>query len=236
MRRFRKAMLGLPSSFEEARATRQGIEARLRRVIARTERVAETAERDAMVREVAVTVNLRPDDLREARAIAEVAAAAGAPGTLEYWKSAPYLLSFMRGYKLRQRLAEQARTPSPRLRAAIRAARPFQLDRAAVDSYRPIAPNNGRMRALVETAFDGDMARRLWVPPSLPYFGSRIGPARRWSSRLGRWFPMPSPRSCRTRPSAAWEWETGATATSTHRPPARSSFARSKAGSPVCVP
>jgi hypothetical protein len=175
MRRFRRAILALPDSFDEARATRQGIEARLSRVIARTERVAETAERDAMVREVADPVELRPDDLREARAIAEVAAAAGAPGTLEYWKSAPYLLSFMRGYKLRNRLDEQDRAPSPRLRAAIRAARPFQLDRAAVDAYRPIAPNNGRMRALAETAFDGDMARRLWVPPSLPYFGSRIG-------------------------------------------------------------
>ena len=125
------------------------------------------------------------------------------------------------------------RAPSPRLRAAVRAARPYQLDRAAVDAYRPIAANNGRMRALAETAFDGDMAApALGAAVGCPTSAAGSAPARRWSSRLGRWSPMPSRRSCRTRPSAGWAWARHPRLLD--RPTTRrSSSARSRAGPPV---
>lgn len=174
MRKFRSAIQGLPASFDSAKEIRIGIEDTLRSVIARTERVSETTERDAMLQDIEVPVTIEPADLIEARAVARVADAADAPGTVEYWKSAPYLLSFLRDYKLGQRLDHLKDMPSDALLAAIREAKSAQLDAGAIAAYRPIPLNNGRMRALKEIAFRDDMARRLWMPPSLPYFGSRV--------------------------------------------------------------
>lgn len=174
MRRYRLAMQGLPSSFDDACAIKTGIEDTLRSVIARTERVAETDERDAMMRDVDVPVTVEPADLIEARTVARVADAADAPGTVEYWKSAPYLLSFLRDYKLGQRLDHLKDAPGEALLAAIRDAGSAKIDTDAIESYRPIPENNGRMRALKEIAFRDDMAKRLWIPPSLPYFGPRV--------------------------------------------------------------
>lgn len=174
MRRFRNAMQALPGSFDTARKVKSGIEGMLRQVIARTERVSETEQRDAMMRDVDVPITVEPADLIEARAVAHVAAAADAPGTVEYWKSAPYLLNFLRDYKLGQRLDYLKKAPSEALTNAIRAAKSAQINVEDVENYRPVPENNGRMRALKTVAFKDDMAKRLWVPPSLPYFGPRV--------------------------------------------------------------
>lgn len=174
MRRMRNALQMLPGSFDLAKDVKTGIERQLKQVIARTERVSETADRDAMVRDMSVPITLKSQDLLEARAIARVAEAAEAPGTVEYWKSAPYLLSFLRDYKLGQKLETQKDSPSDTLLAAIRGAGTAQIDVAAVKAYRPIHLSNGRMRALQDITSQNGLDRRLWVPPSLPYFGARI--------------------------------------------------------------
>ena len=172
MQHFRQAMQALPARFENARALRERIEGQLRRVIARTERVAETDDRDAMICEFRHDLDVIPSDLIEAVALAAVAKAAGAPGTVEYWKSSPWLLNLMRGYKLVDRLKEQASAPSAALCTAMKGAIPLQIGLHAVESYEHLIPANGRMRKLGDLAFASDMARRLWIAPSLPYFGN----------------------------------------------------------------
>jgi hypothetical protein len=174
MQRFRQAMQALPGSLDFALTVKSRIETLLRGVMARTERVADTADREAMLQDVPSDIALYPDDLREARAIAEVAKALGAPGTVEYWKSVPYLLSFLRDYKLRKLLDVQGSAPSPALCAAIRGSYPFQLRKDQVQGYAEIPLNNGRMRTLRDRAFEGGLARKLWLPPSLPYQGERV--------------------------------------------------------------
>ncbi len=174
MRRFRASMQGLPDSFDRALGVKNRIETTLRRVISRTERVSETENRDAMMRDVSVPVTVEAQDLIEARDVARIADAAGAPSTIEYWKSAPYLLNFLRDYKLGHKLEEQKDAPSKRLLSAIRDASSAQIDAEDVENYRPIPENNGRMRALKDLAFRDDLARHLWMPPSLPYFGERV--------------------------------------------------------------
>lgn len=171
MRRFRSALLGLPGTVEEAAACRDRVEGRLRKVIARTERVDSTAARDAMLAEPRVPVSVAAEDLAEARAVARVAEAAGAPLSTEYWKSAPCLLNFMRDYVLKRRLRELAEAPGPALVAALEAARGTCLDHAALDRYEPVVPANGRMRALFEDVFAAGLAERLWIPPAVPYYG-----------------------------------------------------------------
>ena len=171
MRRFRTALLGMPTTYDDAVARRAYLEGRLRRVIARTERVDATAERDAMLHQTTPTIAIAEEDLREALAVAAVARAAGESLPVDYWKSAPFLLNFMRDYALKKRLKALADAPPPALAEAVEAARHVCLDRAAIASWRPVAPSNGRMRALADVVFSDRMAERLWVPPSAPYYG-----------------------------------------------------------------
>ena len=169
--RFRRAILSLPNSKETAREYKWSIEERLRAVIARTERVASTRDRDSMVEEPYLTVGVEPEDLRAAAAVAEVARVADAPEIVEYWKSAPYLLNFMRDYALKRaiRAYDGKECPAPLL-DAITAARPSSLIRRRIREYRPLNPPNGRMRLLMDDVFGDGLDQHLWIPPSLPYY------------------------------------------------------------------
>ena len=172
--RFRRAILSLPVAKEEACNRRSLIERRLRSVIARTERVASTEDRNAMVDEPPLTVGVEPKDLCSAAAVAKIARILESPEIVEYWKSAPYLLNFMRDYALKRALKASAGKQLPAdLLDAIKAARPSCLIRNRINAYRPLIPPNGRMRALMDDIFGDDLERRLWIPPSLPYYDDR---------------------------------------------------------------
>jgi hypothetical protein len=171
MRAFRGLLHALPQSHASAVETRQTIERRLRRVIARTERVASTVERDSMMSEPAVTVSVAPADLAQASAVSQVARTLDAPEIIEYWKSSPYLLNFMRHYSLKRLLEDQANAPSAALRTAIQAARPAMLDHDALHAYAPLDPANGRMRAIMDDIFGQHLEQNLWLPAAMPYYG-----------------------------------------------------------------
>ncbi|MGL1180850.1 hypothetical protein ACSTLD_24250, partial [Vibrio parahaemolyticus] len=89
----------------------------------------------------------------QASAVSQVARTLDAPEIIEYWKSSPYLLNFMRHYSLKRLLEDQANAPSAALRTAIQAARPAMLDHDAIDAYAPLDPANGRMRAIMDDIF-----------------------------------------------------------------------------------
>ena len=173
MRAFRGLLHALPQSQSHASAveTRQSIERRLRRVIARTERVASTVERDSMMSEPRIAVSIAPADLAQASAVSQVARTLDAPEIIEYWKSSPYLLNFMRHYSLKRLLEEQIDAPSAMLRTAIQAARPAMLDHDAIDAYAPLDPANGRMRAIMDDIFGQNLEQNLWIPAAMPYYG-----------------------------------------------------------------
>jgi hypothetical protein len=125
-----------------------------------------------MMGEPAIAVSVTPADLAQASAVSQVARTLDAPDIVEYWKSSPYLLNFMRHYSLKRLLEAQADAPSATLRDAIRAARPAMLDHDAIDGYEPLEPANGRMRAIMDDIFDHQLERHLWIPASMPYYGA----------------------------------------------------------------
>lgn len=172
MRAFRGLLHALPQSHASAVEARKTIEQRLRRVIARTERIASTVERDSMMSEPAIAVSVAPADLAQASALSQVARTLDAPEIIEYWKSAPYLLNFMRHYSLKQLLAAQAQAPTASLCDAIRTARPTMLDRESIDAYAPLEPANGRMRAIMDDMFGQHLEQNLWIPAAMPYYGA----------------------------------------------------------------
>lgn len=171
MRRFRGFLQRLPASTPDAKRARKGVERKLKRVMSRTERVGSTVGRDSMLAEPPMPTTISPNDLHQAAATSRVALAADAPETTEYWKSAPYLLNFMRDYTLKRRLKELSPSPDPALVAALANAETLALRRESIDAYEPIDPANGRLRALTSDLFDAGLDQQLWIAPSLPYYG-----------------------------------------------------------------
>ncbi|WP_210243213.1 helicase-related protein [Mesorhizobium sp. B2-6-5] len=171
---FRRALQAMPETTSVARIQRDRVQHILSQVVARTERVDSTDDRNALVREIKPQLTIETGDLREAMAVAHVAELISAPGIVEYWKSSPYLLNFMRGYKLREKLQALKLRPAKELRKAVRAAAPHFISKKQVEGYEKIAIRNGRMRALAESAFQHGLDRALWIPPSLPSFGEPV--------------------------------------------------------------
>ena len=172
MRQFRGFLHALPAARPEAIEARRGVEHRLRKVMVRTERVASTDDRNSMVDESSMPMVIHPTDLREAAAVSEVARALDAPEITEYWKSAPYLLNFMRDYALKRLLRDNLDRPTQHLREALARAGACMLDRGRLDTYEPLEPANGRMRGVMDEVFGDGLDQHLWIPPSLPYYGS----------------------------------------------------------------
>ncbi|MCA1510213.1 helicase-related protein [Bradyrhizobium sp. NBAIM01] len=192
MRMFRTMLQALPASHGAAIECRAGIEQRLRRVIARTERVGSTKDRDSMVEEPQMSLTIAPADLAQAAVVSSISRVLDAPEIVEYWKSAPYLLNFMRDYSLKRLLAEQAAKPSAALRDALAVARPQMLSRELLDAYEPLEPANGRMRALIDDVFNSKLEEHLWIPASMPYYGpARSSPPPTKSLVFSSWSMVP---------------------------------------------
>ncbi|WP_029415247.1 DEAD/DEAH box helicase, partial [Brevundimonas bacteroides] len=179
MRAFRTALHGLPAAQAEALQQKAKVETALKQVMCRTERVSSTVDRDSMVCEPPSALTVQSDDLRQAMAVSGVARALEAPDVIEYWKSAPYLLNFMRDYALKRVMKDKEGTkPSAALVAALASAKGACLDHDALNAYAPIEPANGRMRAVMDDVFQDGLEQNLWIPPSLPYYGEAQSGAR----------------------------------------------------------
>ncbi|MDE0232469.1 MAG: helicase-related protein [bacterium] len=141
----------------------------LRQVMARTERLAATPDRDGMLTEPKVPVSLASADLRSYLRLADLARAVGHHDPTEYWKSAPYLVNFMEHYKLK-RAIERAVAEGQLVEDLGLDPGPGLLSWQEVERYQRVDPQNGRLRWLLD-----DLERRrafdlLWVPPSIRYY------------------------------------------------------------------
>ena len=103
----------------------------------------------------------------------------GAADPVEYWKSAPYPLSFMEGYDVKRRLRGAAAT-DPAAAADIAGALSGGdglLDPEVLARYAEVDPGNARLRGLAADMLESGAWRLLWMPPSLAYYTPR-GPYR----------------------------------------------------------
>ena len=137
-----RSALTSAESFASAEAICGDIGSELRDVMARTERLAATPNRDGMLQELDAQVAVEPDDLRAYLRIGDLAETVEHHEPTEYWKSGPYLVNFMERYKLKQavelaaadgRLADDGRLdPGPGL-----------LSWEDVEAYQRIDPRTG---------------------------------------------------------------------------------------------
>lgn len=169
---FRAGLLSLRSGADLAAldATRRAIEESLLNVMCRTERVGTTLAQDAMVKERPITPLLTADDLGDLRLVETVGQALGERDIIEYWKSSPYLLNFMKGYQLKRALELDLKRRSSGLPGVIRAHSERLLRADTVDRYAEIDPGNARLRAMQAEIDQSGLWKLLWMPPSLPYW------------------------------------------------------------------
>ena len=146
------------------------VEEALRRIMSRTERVAASAERDAMVREKRRLGALAPTDVGQYLAADALFRAVGEPDPMRFWKSAPYLPHFMSGYRFNERLRDAIETePEPVAEVLGRHDSAF-LAAGSVHGWEELAAANPRLRDLVGCLLEGGDWRLLWIPPTLPYW------------------------------------------------------------------
>ncbi|HEV7682889.1 MAG TPA: helicase-related protein [Pyrinomonadaceae bacterium] len=172
LEQYRRELFRL-SSGEASRllTIKRELELALRKVMVRTEKLATSEDRDGMLQEVAAKSQLSSGDLRDYVSLQNIARMLDQPDTLQYWKSAPYLLHFMDGYKLKDTFALSAQIPE-REKQLARAlgANGLLLNWRDIEFYRAIDPGNDRLRALLDDTVGKGAWQLLWVPPSLPYY------------------------------------------------------------------
>jgi Helicase conserved C-terminal domain len=149
------------------------LEASLKQVMVRTERLALTGDRNGMLVEVIPDrSSLLPSDLQQYLSLQDIARLIEYEDTLEFWKSAPYLLNFMDDYDLKRKFSKTVDSDPqpPKLKIAVQAAMEGLLNRRDIERYRQVDPGNSRLRYLHRTTIERGAWRLLWIPPSLPYY------------------------------------------------------------------
>jgi len=158
---------GMRSEFHSGK--KDELERALLNVMCRTERVATTRDQNSMLTEIERTAPLTQADLKHAATVDAVAIRVKAGDPIEYWKSAPYLINFLKHYELRYKLDAQLNAPSYTLREILSSGHGQLLTKDKFEGYQALDPGNPRMRVLFEDTIDKGMWQLLWMPPSMPY-------------------------------------------------------------------
>lgn len=94
--------------------------------------------------------------------------------TVDFIKSAPYILSFMQKYDLKQKLEKYFKSHPENLSLA--QSKLLWLNYKAVNNYEELPLTNARLTRLLDEVFKSQSyavnnpALFLWVPPSMPYY------------------------------------------------------------------
>ena len=165
----RRAAAGDPEQIGRVELAKRAVEGSLRDVMARTERVAASDDRDAMVSEDRRTATVTSSDVRQYLAADALFSAVGGHDPMPFWKSAPYLAHFMHGYKFNELVDEAINTPDKMIDALQRHDSAF-LKAATLRSWGSIDPGHAKLRELVGELIDEGLWRLLWMPPTVPYW------------------------------------------------------------------
>lgn len=90
---------------------------------------------------------------------------------MEFYKSAPWALSFLGGYSFRDRLEWNLK--NPKVRSALGKSTMSWLPRERIANFRLKLPEeapNAKVRGLVKRIFDDRVEELLWIPPSFPHY------------------------------------------------------------------
>lgn len=167
--RFSRALRANPPIVEEITCARDEAQSILSRIMCRTERTGAMANSNAMVVEEVRALLPNTNDLLGAISARRIATRLKVRDPIEFWKSAPHFLDFMRGYQFRDAVVGTAAGKDRAYVTHQSAKGSLLIDPRALKRLDPLCPPSPRMRALIKDALPDGIERLLWVPPSLPY-------------------------------------------------------------------
>lgn len=149
------------------------LEVILRRVMVRTERMARSTDRNGMLKQITPSLpSPEVSDIRHYLAHARISRQLDGGSVMDYWKSAPYLLSFMEDYRLKNLFKQRTGAETdPIVRKALLDAPGTLISHRDLKRYRTIDPRNARLRGLLHDTVALGTWKLLWIPPALPYYG-----------------------------------------------------------------
>ena len=87
---------------------------------------------------------------------------------VDYIKSTPYLMSFMRDYQLKRNVEKYFKLHPQELKKIKKDS--FWINRNAIDRYDRIPNNNARLERVMNSVLQRGVEKLLWMPPSRPYY------------------------------------------------------------------
>lgn len=139
--------------------------------VCRTERISAAENADIIDdSDVHVPLEVLEQDIRSYVQIQELLDEIGANYhvPVDYIKSAPYLMSFMRDYQLKRNVEKYFKEHLLEIRKIRKDS--FWLKRNAIDRYERIPNNNARLERVMNIVLQRGVEKLLWMPPSRPYY------------------------------------------------------------------
>jgi hypothetical protein len=152
------------------------IEEILRKVMVRTERLGNSADRNGMLRDLPEMIghSITPKDLNSFIHYDRIAQALNVGDQVEYWKSAAYPINLMDDYKFKRELEKSFLSDqAPYLGDLLQKASEYLLDWEQIQAYEKLDPGNARLRNMFNQTLDSGNWKLLWLPPALPYYEPR---------------------------------------------------------------
>lgn len=87
---------------------------------------------------------------------------------LDYVKSCPYLMSYLRGYQIWNKI--ESATKGSKETSIKTKGKHLWLDKGSIEHYRDLPKVNARYEALKHYAFQSHAESFMWVPPTIPYY------------------------------------------------------------------
>lgn len=87
---------------------------------------------------------------------------------VDYVKSCPYLMSFMRNYKVKEKIEKYFMQHPEQISKA--RSNMLWIDKRKIEYYDALPPSNAKLEELKKQMFQKRSELYLWVPPSRPYY------------------------------------------------------------------
>lgn len=182
----------IKDSYEQLLKAKQTIEDTYYAVIARTERMLVSKNKDAMVHSAVRVMEIKKEDVRDFVAFDKIIRHLNEvhhcklPIPVEYAKSSPYPLSFLTNYQHKKKL-EEFFPQDKQLQKIVDSTKDSWINMGLVKQYKPLfdkkknAIPNPKIRLLIDETIGNNGWKYLWIPPSVAYYQ----PAGLWKDSNG---------------------------------------------------
>ena len=170
---YSKSLLHLDErSWNFIREEKKKVELLLRSVIARTERITVSDDKNTLLHPSQLnTLLIKPADITNFISADVIASKLkGVNSPVEYCKSSPFPFSFMEGYQLQRIAQKEILKGNEEVKRVLRKSKDSFLPIEKMNDYKPIENPNAKLTYLLNDILYSGGSDLLWIPPSLPYY------------------------------------------------------------------